>query len=360
MKEILLMRNQAFFTGRFAAHTRRIERSQAGIAAISRAPKYILECVTAASLVVAALWLNRTPASGNWLVQLSLLGIAAYRLLPALQQSFLNAARIRSNRSAFERIAHDLRYARHRASLPDSPPDPAWRERPRRGIAVREVTFRYAMERPAALRRVSLDIDAGSFVALVGPNGSGKTTLADVILGLLRPQEGRVEIDGIALDESNLASWQSAVAHVPQATFLLNASLAENVALGTPRSGIDGTRLRVALQLANLHELVAALPRGVDTPVGERGAALSGGQRQRVGIARALYRKPALLVLDEATSALDADAERSLVDVLAGLRGECTTVLIAHRVSSLRLCDRVFALEQGELVQGPQRARVTM
>jgi ABC-type multidrug transport system fused ATPase/permease subunit len=350
-KEIRLMRNQAFFTGRFAAQTRRIERTQAGIAAISRSPRYILECVTSACLVGAALWLSRTPGSGNWLVQLSLFGVAAYRLLPALQQSFLNAAKIRANRTALERIADDLRRVQHRVNLADSPPDPAWRNRPRCSIGVRDVTLRYSPDRQPALRRLSLDIEAGSFVALVGPNGSGKTTLADVILGLLHPQEGRVEIDGVTLDETNLASWQSATAYVPQTTFLLNATLAENIALGTARSDIDETRMHDALLLANLRELLAVLPRGVDEPLGERGASISGGQRQRVGIARALYRQPSLLVLDEATSALDAAAERALVDVLAGLRGKCTIVLIAHRISSLRLCDRVFELDHGAVVR---------
>ena len=366
VKEIFLMRNQAFFTRRFEEQTRQIGRAQAGVAAISQSPKFILECVTVACLVGVALWLSRTPGSGNWLVQLSFLGMAAYRLLPALQQSFANVAKIRANRAAFEKIAQDLRRNRHGVEQGDASPDPAWRGRPRRAIKVREVTLRYAPDRQAALHRLSLDIEAGSFVALVGPNGSGKTTLADVILGLLRPEEGIVEIDGITVDETNLASWQSAAAYVPQTIFLLNMSLAENIALGTARADIDEPRLREAIMLANLQDFVASLPRGLDEPLGERGVNLSGGQRQRVGIARALYRRPSLLVLDEATSALDADAERALVDVLADLRGKCTIVLIAHRFSSLRRCDRVFALERGAIVNGsitpseePRRGRMT-
>jgi HlyD family secretion protein len=349
-KEIFLMRNQAFFTRRFAEQTRQIAQSQAGVAAISQSPKFILECVTVACLVAVALWLSRTPGSGNWLVQLSFLGMAAYRLLPALQQSFASVAKIRANRAAFEKIAQDLRRNRHGVEQGNVPPDPAWRERPRLGIKVRDVTLRYAADRHPALHRLSLDIESGSFVAFAGPNGSGKTTLADVILGLVRPDEGFVEIDGIALDETNLASWQSAAAYVPQSIFLLNMSLAENIALGTARADIDESRLREAIVLANLQELVASLPRGLDEPLGERGGNLSGGQRQRVGIARALYRRPSLLVLDEATSALDADAERALVDVLAGLRGKCTIVLIAHRLSSLRRCDRVIELARGTIV----------
>ena len=363
VKEIFLMRNQAFFTRRFADQTRQIAQSQAGIAAISQSPKFILECVTVACLVGVALWLSRTPGSGNWMVQLSFLGMAAYRLLPALQQSFANVAKIRSNRAAFDKIAQDLRRNLHGAIHADPPPDPAWRERPRHGIKVREVTLRYAKDRQAALHRISLDIEAGSFVALVGPNGSGKTTLADVILGLLRPEEGSVEIDGIPLDGMNLASWQSAAAYVPQSIFLLNMGLAENIALGTARPDIDESRLREAIMLANLQEFVASLPRGLDEPLGERGVKLSGGQRQRVGIARALYRRPSLLVLDEATSALDADAEHALVDVLADLRGKCTIVLIAHRSSSLRRCDRVFELDRGTILNSgeePRRGRATL
>ncbi len=349
LREILLMRNQGFFLRRFADQTQRIERAQVGIVAISRSPRYILECVMATCLVGAAWWLSRTPQAGNWLVQLSLLGVAAYRLLPALQQSFQSAAKIRASRAAFERIAHDLRHAVHGARQPQPAADPAWRQRPRHGIAVRDVSFRYAADRAPALRRVCLDIPAGSFVALVGPNGSGKTTLADVILGLLRPQEGHVDIDGIELDATHIASWQAVTACVPQMTFLVNASLAENIALGVERHDIEPARLREALRLAGLEEFVASMPRGIDEPVGERGANLSGGQRQRIGIARALYRQPSMLVLDEATSALDVDAEDSLVDVLAGLRGRCTILLIAHRRTSLRCCDRVIELDQGAI-----------
>jgi HlyD family secretion protein len=352
VKELLLLHNQKFFSARFREQTQAIGQAQVSVAAISQSPKYILECVTVACLVGAALWLRRGSDSGAWLVQLAFFGMAAYRLLPALQNSFAHAARIRASRAGLEKIAHDLRRAsRANASAAQVPAaDPAWRQRPRHSIAVRNVTHRYSAERPPALHDLSLEIAAGSFVALIGPNGSGKTTLADVILGLVRPQEGLVEIDGIELDDANLPSWQSAAAYVPQSTFLLNASLAENIALGTARDDIDAATLREAVSLAQLDGFVASLPRGIDEPLGEHGSRLSGGQRQRVGIARALYRRPSLLVLDEATSALDRDAERELVGVLGRLCGERTIILIAHRPSSVRLCHRIFELEHGSLV----------
>jgi ATP-binding cassette, subfamily B, bacterial PglK len=365
VKEIFLMRNQGFFTRRFADQTRQIAHTQARITAISQSPKYILECVTVACLVAVALWLSRRPGSGSWLAQLSFLGMAAYRLLPALQQSFASVAKIRANRAAFEKIAHDLRRNHHGVS-PPTPPDPAWRERPRRAIRLRDVTLRYDAQRRAALQGLSLDIEAGSFVALIGSNGSGKTTLADVILGLLRPEKGSVEVDGVTLDDTNLASWQSAAAYVPQNIILLNVSLAENVALGTARADVDEQRLREVIGLVSLEDFVASLPHGIDESLGDRGAKLSGGQRQRIGIARALYRRPSLLVLDEATSALDTEAECALIDVLAELRGRCTVILIAHRLSSLRRCDRIFELDRGSLVDhgltpgaGPRRGLAT-
>jgi ATP-binding cassette subfamily B protein len=185
---------------------------------------------------------------------------------------------------------------------------------------------------------------------LVGANGSGKTTLVDVLTGLLPAQSGHVEIDGIALSDANRDAWRSTVAYVPQQIFLLDATLAENVAMGVPPSQIDPKRLRTAVRLAHLEECVEALPNRYDELLGERGCRLSGGQRQRLAIARALYRGASLLIMDEATSALDAAAEREIVDMLATLGRERTIVMVAHRLHSLRNCDVVFEMEKGRIL----------
>jgi ABC-type bacteriocin/lantibiotic exporter with double-glycine peptidase domain len=227
--------------------------------------------------------------------------------------------------------------------------DRPWQVRPQREIRLEKVSFRYAPDQPWALEGVSLRIPAGAAVGIVGVNGSGKTTLVDVIVGLLVPSEGRVEVDGSALDETNRTAWQSRIAYVPQNIFLLDSSIAQNIALGIPAADIDRHRLLEAVRLAQLDELVKSLPEGYDHRVGERGIQLSGGQRQRIGIARALYREATVLVFDEATNALDGLTEQELMATLDSLRGRYTTILIAHRMTTVHSCDIIFELENGKI-----------
>jgi len=204
-------------------------------------------------------------------------------------------------------------------------------------------------DRPLALCGATLRIAAGATVGLVGPSGCGKTTLVEIILGLLVPSSGTVSVDGIAINESNLAQWQTAIGYVPQQSYLFDASLAENVALATAYEHIDFDQLRESIRLAQLDEFIKTLPAGYDHRVGERGIQLSGGQRQRIGIARALYREATVLVFDEATSALDGLTEQELIATLGRLRGRYTTILIAHRMTTVRSCDIIFELENGKI-----------
>jgi len=203
---------------------------------------------------------------------------------------------------------------------------------------------------------VSLVIPAGALVGLVGPNGSGKTTLVDLIGGLLMPQSGHIEIDGVRLERVNCPSWQSTIAYVPQQVFLFDATLAENIACGVPAAAIDHARLDTAVRLARLSECVARLPNGYQEIVGERGCRLSGGQRQRLAIARALYREASLLILDEVTSSLDSATESEIVETLHALRPDKTVLVIAHRAGALRRCDLVFELRSGKLVEHKERS----
>jgi ABC-type bacteriocin/lantibiotic exporter with double-glycine peptidase domain len=354
IKEIILLQAQNFFRGRFERASKSSSLAAAHSQAVAQNFRHLMECVAAVGLVGLALVLGgREDGVGSWLGQLTFLAFAAYRLLPILQQVFAASVNIRADRAGLALIAQDLRRARtatHTTALANlAGTDCAWRVRPQREIRLEEVSFRYAPDQPWALRGVSLRIPARGAVGIVGVNGSGKTTLVDVIVGLLVPSEGRVEVDGNALDEANRAAWQSRIAYVPQNIFLLDSSIAENIALGIPAADINRHRLSEAVRLAQLDEFIKTLPAGCDHRVGERGIQLSGGQRQRIGIARALYRAATVLVFDEATNALDGLTEQELMSTLERLRGRYTTILIAHRMTTVRSCDIIFELENGKI-----------
>jgi ABC-type bacteriocin/lantibiotic exporter with double-glycine peptidase domain len=287
--------------------------------------------------------------------QLSFIGLAAYRLLPALQQAFSAIVTIRATHPAFADIAADLQRGAIAEGARSISRDRVWFGRPHHELRLHEVSFQYALDRPAVISNLSLSIPAGAVIGLVGANGSGKTTVVDLLAGLLIPQSGHVEIDGVVLDHTNRSAWQSTIAYVPQYVFLQDATLAENIALGIPRESIDRERLNTAVELARLTECVATLPRGYDEVLGERGCRLSGGQRQRLGISRALYRNASLMILDEATSGLDGAAEAEIIDMLEALRPGRTLLLIGHRPSALRLCDVIFELRNGRIVRGGPR-----
>ena len=357
IKEIIVLRRQHFFLRRFERSSRAMSRVAAYISAITQSPKYLMECIAVGGLVGTALVLNHADSGiGRSLAQLTFLGFAIYRLLPALQQAFAAVVQIRGSQPGFEAIVSDLRRARS-ARIEPMTPDPAWRERPRREIEIENVSFRYSAQMPPALQKVSLRVPAGAIVGLIGSNGSGKTTLVDVLAGLLVPDSGQVRIDGIALDEGTRPLWRSRIAYMPQSVFLLDATIAENIALATDPGEIDRERMIRAARLAGLDEFVAALPDKYEERVGERGVRLSGGQRQRVGIARALYTETSILIMDEATSSLDALAEAHVMATVEALRGNRTVFLIAHRTNTLRQCDLIFELEKGTLVRQtcPQR-----
>jgi ABC-type multidrug transport system fused ATPase/permease subunit len=357
IKEIIVLQVRGFFRRRFESSSREFLRAAARTQLIAQSPRHVMECVAAAGLVSLALALAAPGGGlGGWLGPLTFLSFATYRLLPTLQQVYAAVVRIRADGAAVGLIGADLRRARSAGRRP-APGDLAagpggWAQRPQREIRLNEISYRYAPERTWALQGVSLRIPARSTVGLVGANGSGKSTLLDVLAGLLVPSAGTVEVDGCELDASTRAAWQGQLACVPQQIFLLDASIAENIALGVAPQEVDQVRLREAARLAQLEDFIATLPAGYHQRVGERGLALSGGQRQRLGIARALYRQAAVLLLDEPTNSLDGLSERELVYTLGRLRGRCTIVLIAHRMSTVRACDLIFELADGRLCAG--------
>lgn len=353
IKEIIILQVQDFFRSRFERISGSLAVTALHSQFVAQSPRHVMECVAAAGLVGLALVLGAAQSGvGPWLGQLTFLAFAAYRLLPTLQQVFAAIVVIRADRAGLTRIAPDLLRARAsaRSQQLGLVRNREFQDCPRQEIRVMGASYRYASDRPWALSDVSLRIPLCATVGIVGANGSGKTTLVDLIGGLLIPETGRIEIDGRTLDESNRPSWQSRIAYVPQNIYLLDASIAQNVALGVNAGDINQERLRNALRLAQLDELIETLPHGHDQKIGEHGIRLSGGQRQRIGIARALYKEAAVLLLDEATNALDGLTEQEVIVTLGRLRGRYTIVLVAHRMSTVRACDVIFQLADGQIV----------
>jgi ABC-type multidrug transport system fused ATPase/permease subunit len=354
IREILLLQSRSLFSDGFDRATRGVSETTADIFAVGQIPKHVMECTAVSVLVGVALLTDaQGDGMGSSLGELTFVAFAAYRLLPILQQVFAATVRIRADRGAFDLIAPDLRRTRAVRSnaianrvgcLPDS----WWQQCPREEIRFKNVSFQYAPERRWALEGVDLRIAARSMVGFVGANGSGKTTLMDLLAGLLLPTKGELLIDGVALN-ADRAGWHARIAYVPQNIFLLDSSIAENIAFGIMPNAIDWRRMVQAARLAQLEDFIASLPDGYEHRVGERGIRLSGGQRQRIGIARALYREASVLLMDEATTALDGLTEAELMSALGGLRGRCTIVLIAQRMNAVRSCDVIYQLDNGRI-----------
>ncbi len=343
IKELLVMRLDAPFQRQFGDATARVSRSLTHTHAIGLRPRYLLECLAGFALVGAALVFH-VQGGAPWLPQLTFLALSAYRLLPSLQQLFAGLVTVRAHREVLFRFlqnVEDERVAANAASAPRLEGAPA------RDIVFEDVTFRYGAGTPAVFEHLDLRIRAGETIGVAGQNGSGKSSFADLLLGLLAPTSGRILADGIDIGGRNRAAWQARVAYVPQHVALIDGTVVENIALGIAPADVDQARLEAAMRIARVDEFVAAFPQGSRALLGEHGVQLSGGQRQRLGIARALYRRAALLVMDEATASLDVTAEREVTSALREYAGSMTLVIIAHRRSALAGCDRVFHLHDG-------------
>ncbi len=276
---------------------------------------------------------------------LSVYGLASYRLMPAMQQAYLAASTLRVAGPVLDSL-----HAEYSALYVPAPTDNGPRLDLDDDIRLDRISYRYPGAGKMNIVGVDMTIKARTSIGIVGPTGSGKTTTADIILGLLQPAEGSLLVDGQRVGTANRARWQKSIGYVPQQIFLIDDTVAANIAYGTPRDLIDKEGTIQAARIANLHDFVVnELPSGYDTMVGERGVRLSGGQIQRIGIARALYRKPALLVLDEATSALDTLTESAVMDAISNLSHKLTMVIVAHRLSTVRDCDRIYVMEHGRI-----------
>ena len=220
---------------------------------------------------------------------------------------------------------------------------------PKKNISLENVSFQYPGKLDLAISNVNISIEANSLVGIVGPSGSGKSTLIDILLGLIKPNQGQLKIDNIIVNNENRRSWQNTIGFVAQSIFLSEGTIAENVAFGVPDDQINLNQVEQALKLAHLTELVRDLEDGIHTKVGERGVKLSGGQRQRIGIARALYHRAEVLIFDEATSSLDGITEKMIMEAIHDFSGKKTIILIAHRLKTIEKCDNIFFIDEGRI-----------
>lgn len=348
IRDVLIDRSQAIYVKKFSRIDEKLRDAQAANALIGVAPRFVIESLGMVMIAILALFLVRGAGGlAEALPVLGALALGAQRLLPLLQQTYNGWTQIMNNRSTFFDVL----------ALLDQPPSA---EPPKRlpsidlpferEIEFAHVCFRYAEASTDAVNDVDLRIPKGARVGFMGKTGSGKSTLVDLVTGLLQPSSGAILIDGEPLTSTNVAAWQDRIAHVPQAIYLSDGPIVENIAFGVDRKKIDFDRVHDAARKADIHDYICGQAGGYETLVGERGVRLSGGQRQRIGIARALYKRASVLILDEATSALDDATEASVIEAVEGLGQDLTIIMIAHRLTTLRNCDIIFQIDRGKVI----------
>ncbi len=341
VRDIKAYRAEAFFDRRFLRHRNILARVRTNKTVLDQVPASALEFVVIGGLL-ALIGIVQTGDSFNDFVPvLGAFGYATLRIVPSLNKVVSSLNRLKYGQQAVTNVASDLAAAVPQGIDQAASPERLFEDT----VRLEGIEFTYPGMGQPAIEQIDLEIRRGELLAIAGGSGSGKSTLADIILGLIEPSRGRILIDG---SEALPPGWHRHVGIVSQNVVLLDASLRDNVAFGAGAS-IDDDEVRRALHHAQLDDWVAGLPNGLDMMVGESGKLLSGGERQRVALARSLYRNPDLLILDEATSALDGATEAALLESLARLSGELTTIIVSHRLAPIRAADRVVLMESGRI-----------
>lgn len=350
IKEIKILERESFFTDEYRRYYVKFAGGLRIARTISIIPKYVVEAVAITGLLVAVIvkLLFGEADMTYYVTQLGVFAVAAFRLMPSVGRINEHATNTLYALPSVDLVYHDLREIEEYIEKRDSEVREDWNLR--ESIEVRDVTYRYPDTEEPVIRHANLSIQKGKTVAFIGASGAGKTTMADIILGLLTPQEGVVMADGINVHEKP-KTFHAQVGYIPQVIYLSDDTIRNNIAFGVKKSEIDENAVLQAMEKAQLAEFVHSLPYGLDTIVGDRGVRLSGGQRQRIGIARALYHDPEILVLDEATSALDNDTETAVMEAIENLQGVKTMIIIAHRLTTIRSVDEIYEVGDGNVTR---------
>jgi len=343
IRDVLLDGTQPVYCHIYQLADSPLRKARASITFIGQSPRFVMESIGMVLFAVLALGMTHGPQ--GTLAALPVLGalaLGAQRLLPALQQGYAAWSGMLGSQVSTDEVLELLDQ-----SLPPEASQPLPAPLPfKKSIQFDSVKFRYTSETPWVLNGLSFNIPKGTRVGFVGKTGSGKSTCLDLLMGLLERSSGQITVDGTVLEQGNIRSWQRNIAHVPQAIYLADTSLAENIAFGVAPEKIDMKRVREAARQAHIADFIESSPQGYQALVGERGIRLSGGQRQRIGIARALYKQATVLVFDEATSALDNETEQAVMEAIEDLSTDLTILIIAHRLTTIKNCAKIIELKK--------------
>jgi len=344
IRDVLIDGTQSTYCDAYRSADLPRRRAIANNVFIAQSPRYVVEPLGMA--LIAGIAYFHAGEQGNLAGTLPLLGaiaIGAQRMLPVMQQAYGAWSSIRGAQAILEDAIGllDQPFPKHLTDLSKEimPFE--------RSIELHALSYSYCDDAPSVIKDLNLEIFKGSIVGIIGETGCGKSTVLDIVMSLLTPMKGALLVDGLEVGENNIRGWQSHIAHIPQTIFLSDATIAENIAFGVPIDEIDYERVEKFAKLAQIDSTIASWTEQYNTRVGERGVRLSGGQRQRIGIARALYKQSDVLILDEATSALDSDTEKAIMSAIDQLDKKVTIIIVAHRLTTLEICDYVIELEGG-------------
>ena len=348
-KEVKVSGFENTFVKKFKPHALSFSKAQSGSQIFAEMPKYALEMIAFGGMLLIVLIIMSTSNNINTILPtISAYALAAYRMMPALQMLFRNVSVLRFNGPALSKLASEFKNSAKNRNIEDDLHKLDFNEL----ISVENVSFKYEEASESSLKNITIKIPKNSSIGIVGSTGSGKTTFIDIILGLLKPTEGNLLVDGLKIEEKNAVNWRKNIGYVPQDIYLIDDTIESNIAFGVNKNEIDKGIIESVSKIANIHDFIKNdLENGYQTVVGERGVRLSGGQKQRIGIARALYFSPSLLVLDEATSALDNVTENLVMESIEKLNKKITIITIAHRLSTIQKCNQILIFDRGRLVE---------